>query len=363
MCYNNAMSKKLTVSRDEKTWELILKGEIAAENIAEHRAHVLAELKKDAHLPGFRPGKAPEEQVVKAVGEAVVLQRTIEHAIHHELPELLAKEDARIVASPQVSVESAPKSFPATEPIIFTARAPLAPEIKLGDYKKIAKKHNSEKKEVEVTDDEHKETLNHLKRERARITKVELGLQPQEAFDQARAMDEKDLPDLDDEFVKSLGYESSDKFTEAVKNNIKNEKELRETEKHRAAMLDELVKESKINYPALLKNYELDDMEGRMKDDIQRMGLTMEKYLAETKKTMEEIRKDWEEAADNRAKMRLVLSQIAQDEKIDVDQERFQRELSHAKQHYQNADESNLSAHISHALRNEAVITWLEQQK
>lgn len=238
----------------------------------------------------------------------------------------------------------------------------MAPKVELPDYKKIAAKHNKDKKEVEVTDKEHEETLTHLKRERARITKVELGLSPQEALDQARAMEEKDLPELDDDFVKSLGYESSEKFTEAVKNNIKNEKELREVEKRRAGMLDELVKEAKINYPAILLDYELDDMEARMKDDIQRMGLTMEKYLTETKKTLAEIRESWNEAADNRAKMRLVLSQIAQAEKIDVEPERFQKELSHAKQHYPNADESNLSAHIMHALRNEAVITWLEQQ-
>lgn len=357
------MSKKPAVSRDEKRWELILTGEIAPENIAFHRAHVLAELVKDAHLPGFRPGKAPEDQVVKAVGEPEVMRRTIEHAIHHELPEILAAQDARIVASPQVTVDKAPSSFPATEPILFTARAPMAPEIKLPDYKKIAVKHNKERKEVEVTDDEHKETLNHLKRERARITKVELGLTPQEAMEQARAMEEKDLPDLDDEFVKSLGYESAEKFTEAVKNNIKSEKELREVEKRRAGMLDEIVKEATINYPALLLNYELDDMEARMQDDIQRMGLTMEKYLAETKKTREEIRASWHDAADNRAKMRLVLSQIAQDEKIDVDPERFEKEFAHAKQHYQNADEASLRAHISHAMRNEAVITWLETQK
>ncbi|OHB18864.1 MAG: hypothetical protein A2854_03365 [Parcubacteria group bacterium RIFCSPHIGHO2_01_FULL_56_18] len=356
------MSKKPAISRDEKRWELILTAEIAPENIALHRAHVLAELVKDAHLPGFRPGKAPEDQVVKAIGEAEVMRRTIEHAIHHELPEILAKEDARIVASPQVTVDKAPSSFPATEPIVFTARAPLAPEIKLPDYKKIAAKHNANKAEVSVTDDEHKETLNHLKRERARITKVELGLTPQEAMEQARVMEEKDLPDLDDEFVKSLGYESAEKFTEAVRNNIKSEKELHELEKRRAGMLDEIVKEAKISYPALLLNYELDDMEARMQDDIQRMGLTMEKYLAETKKTKEEIRESWKEAADNRAKMRLVLSQIAQEEKIDVDPERFEKELAHAKQHYQNADDASLRAHISHAMRNEAVITWLEGQ-
>ena len=356
------MSKKPTVIRDDKRWEIEIKGEIAAESLENHRKHVIDELKKTAHLQGFRPGKAPEDAIMRAYGDAEVLRRTIEHAIHHELPELLAAESVPIVAAPQVTVESAPKGFPATEPIVFTARAPLAPEVKLPDYKNIAKKHNANKTEVTVTDDEHKDTLNHLKRERARITKVELGLSPQEAMEQARVMEEKDLPDLDDEFVKSLGYESTEKFTEAVRTNIKTEKRLRETEKRRAAMLDEIVKESAINYPAILKEYELDDMESRMKEDVERMGLTMEKYFAETKKTREEVRTSWDEAADTRAKMRLVLSEIARQEKLDADPERLAREIEHSKKHYPSTDESSLRAHISHALRNDAVITWLEQE-
>lgn len=354
------MSKKPKVTRDETRWELVLEGEIAPESIGEHREHVIAGFVKEAHLPGFRPGKAPKEQVLKHVGETAILRETIQHAIQHELPEMLAKEEAHIVAAPQVTVEKAPSTFPATEPIVFTARAPLAPEVKLGDYKAIAKKH-SKKKEVEVTDAEHAETMNHLKRERVRITKVELGLAPAEAAEEARKMEEKDLPELDDEFVKSLGYESAEKFAEAVRTNIKTEKEMRETEKRRAAMLDEIVKDSNVSYPTLLKEYELDDMESRMKGDLERMGLSMEKYLTETKKSLADIRKEWDEPADKRARMRLVLAHIAQAEKIDADPERVDKELSHAKTHYKNASESDLRTHIAHALRNEAVIAWLEQ--
>src|SRR3989344_3455707 len=187
------MSKKPTVTRDEKRWEIELKGEIAADSLEGHRKHVIAELKKDAHLQGFRPGKAPEEQVVKTVGEAEILRRTIEHAVHHELPEMLAAENAPIVAAPQVTVESAPKGFPATEPIIFTARAPLAPEVKLPDYVRIAKKHNEGKKEKK-------------RREKRQ------GSPPR-----------------------------------------------------RPATRGELKKEAKIHYPEILKEYELDDLEGRMK--------------------------------------------------------------------------------------------------
>lgn len=353
---------KPTSTKDEKNWELVIKAEIAPSSVDEHRSHVIADLKKSAHLPGFRPGKAPEKEVIKAVGEGEILKRTIEHAIQHELPEILAKEEAHIVASPHVMVESAPKTLPADAPIVFTARAPMQPEVKLPDYKKIAKVHNEKKEVVTVTDDEHAETMNHLKRERARITKVELGLSPAEAHAEAQKMEVKDLPELDDEFVKSLGYESLENFTDAVRSNIKTEKELREVEKRRAAMLDELIEKSDVKYPAILLEYEIDDMEARLKQDLDNMRITMERYLTDTKKTREALREEWKPAADKRAKMRLILAHIALAEKLDADPQRIENDIKHAKQHYPNADEQGLRAHITHALRNEAVISFLEQQ-
>jgi len=351
------------IARDEKAWELEVRAEIAPEKLDEHRAHVLADAKKTVQLPGFRPGKAPESTVIKAIGEPEILRRTIEHAIQHELPEILAGENVNIIAAPKVVVESAPKAFPASEPVVFLARAPLQPEVKLPNYKTIAKKHSETKSDIVVSEEEHTQTMTHLRRERARITKVELGLSPQEAAQQAQSATEKDLPALDDEFVKSLGYESLEKFSDAVRGNIKTEKEMQAAEKRRAALLDELIEKSSIKYPAILREYEVDDMEARLKQDLERMHMPFDAYLNEVKKTREELRTEWEPAADKRAKMRLILSHIAIAEKIDADPERLEREIKNAKQHYPNADETNLRAHISHALRNEAVISFLEQQQ
>lgn len=350
------------VTRDEKNWEIELRGEIPAENIATHRAHVLNDLKKNATLDGFRQGKAPEDAVVRAIGEPEILRRTIEHAVQHELPEMLAKENANIVATPRVTVEKAPKQFPADSSIVFVARAPLAPEVKLPDYAAIAKKHNAAKEPVTVTDEEHSQTMTHLKRERARITKVELGIGPKEAHEEAQKMEEKDLPALDDEFVKTLGYESLEKFSDAVRSNIQTEKELNEKEKQRAVLLDELVEQTKISYPSILREYELDEMESRLKHDLESMHATFERYLTEMKKTRDDLRLDWHDAADKRARVRLVLTHIALAEKLNPDVERFARELEAAKKQNPSVDPDALRAHIEHALRNEAVLAWLESR-
>lgn len=346
-------------TRNDERWELEIRAEIPAGSIAKYRAEALKEMAATANIDGFRPGKAPESVVLKHVGEAAVLGHAAEHAVKHELPEILAKEGANVVEAPRVSIEQPQEG----KPVSFVARAPLAPEIKLPDYKKIVAKINVTKSEQSVSDEEHTQALVHLKRERARIDKLESGTGPKEAAEEAKGLEEKDLPLIDDAFARSLGYDSAKAFEDAVRGNIKNEKDLREAEKRRASILDELVKDSTIKYPSALKEYELDDMEARMAGDLERMGMTLDSFLAQSKKSREDLRTDWAAAADNRAKVRLILAEIARAENIEPNPETLAQEIEHAKEHYKDADLGVLRMHISHALRNEAVITWLEGQQ
>ncbi len=348
--------QNVRVERDDTAWEAVVDADIPADVLATHRDAALKEMQREASLDGFRPGKAPLERIIQIYGEQAVLRHAAQHAIEHELPELLAAEKQLIVEAPRVETAT-PESGKALH---FTARAALSPEIKLGDYKKLAKKVNGKKEEAVVSDTEHAEALTHLKRERARIDKLESGVEPQKAAEEARALAEADLPALDDLFVQSLGYESVEKFSEAVRINIKNEKELQAQEKRRAEILDELVHASTVRYPRSLLSYELDEMEGQMRDDISRMSTTFENYLAQMKKTREEVRKEWEPAADKRAKVRLILGQIAREEKIEPRPEELAHELEHAKKHYPQVSEENLRAHLSHAMRNGATVQFLE---
>lgn len=351
-----SVATNVKVSRDKERWEVELSAEIPAEALLKYRDEALKEMQRDAKLDGFRPGKAPIERIVQIYGEPTVLRHAAEHAIQHELPEILAKENLPIVETPRVSTDE-PESGKALK---FTARAALAPEVELADYKKIAEKHTSKKEDTSVSDEEHVQALSHLRRERARIDRIEKGIDAQKAAEETKALADADLPTLDDEFVQSLGYENTEKFSEALRANIKNEKELQAMQKRRAAILDELVKDSTIRYPAILLDYELDDMEARLKGDLEQMGQTLESFLAGQKKTREEMRQSWKAAADNRAKIRLVLADIARKESIEPTERDVAHELEHAKQHYPGADQETLRAHITHALRNEIVLRFLE---
>lgn len=348
--------QNVQVNRDEKAWEVEIKAEIPAELLAKYRESALKSIQKTAKLDGFRAGHAPADRIIAVYGESQIMRHAAEEAVQGELPLLLATEKLPIVEAPRVTTDTPENG----KSLVFTARAALAPNVELPDYKAIGKKHQEIKEDTTVSDEEHSQALTHLRRERARIDKIESGTEAQKASEESRSMEDKDLPELDDQFVQSLGYESAAAFSEALRKNIQTEKELKASEKRRASILDELVEKAKISYPASLREFELEEMEARMKDDLSRIGQTLDAYLTESKKTREELLASWNDAADKRAKVRLILSTIAQKEGIDPDQDALAHEVDHAKEHYPSADPDALRSHIAHGMRNEMTLRFLE---
>src|SRR3989338_4304671 len=351
-------AQNIKIAHDDGAWEVELKAEIPADAMVRYRDEAVKEVQKTAKMDGFRPGKVPLEKIVAVYGEPQLLRLAAERAIQNELPEILAKENVLIIEAPKVETDTPEVG----KPLTFTARAPLPPEVTLPDWKKIAKEHSEKKQEVSVSDDEYLQAQNHIRRERVRIEHIEKGEEPGRALEAAKQLPEADLPPLDDEFAKSLGYESSTHFGEMLRSNIKSEKEMQEKQLRRNVILEGIVTAATIKYPAVMREYELDDMETRIREDIARMGGTYEQYLEQTKKTRESLRKEWGEAADKRAKTRLILNEIAKTEKISVDEAAIEKEFAHAKEHYKETPEASLQAGIAHAMRNEKVLELLEKQ-
>src|SRR5438105_1609533 len=110
--------QSVKISRDETAWETEVKAQLPAEILGRYREEALTEIQKTAKLDGFRPGKAPIERIVQIYGEEAILRQAAEHAIQHELPELLAAEKLLIIESPRVSIEEVESG----KPLSFTAR-------------------------------------------------------------------------------------------------------------------------------------------------------------------------------------------------------------------------------------------------
>lgn len=348
--------QNVRVRRDDKRWETEVTADVPADDLSRHYEDSIRHHQKEVTLQGFRKGHAPRERVVAHVGEDALLRHAAERAIGEQLPLLLASESLPIVETPRVSIVSLRRG----EALSFTARAALAHETTLPEYKAIAKKITDKPIDANVTVDEYNAALVHLRRERARIEKVEAGAAPAQAAEDVKAMKEDELPALDDTFAQSIGYETGAAFAETVRANMKTEKEAREREVRRAAILQDITKAATVRYPMILKEYELEEMEGQLQNDLTRMSLTMESYLTQIKKTREELLASWDEAADTRAKTRIVLSEIARKEDITPPSDIIEHELEHAKERYKNANPEALRAHIVNSLRNEMVLRNLE---
>ena len=61
-----------------------------------------------------------------------------------------------------------------------------------------------------------------------------------------------------------------------------------------------------------------------------------------------------------RAKLQLVLNEIAEKENIEPDKSKVDHEVSHLLEHYKDADETRVRIYVESILRNEAVLKMLE---
>jgi len=83
-------------------------------------------------------------------------------------------------------------------------------------------------------------------------------------------------------------------------------------------VVDVLVKEAKIEIADLLIEEETDRLLSKFMDQIQKIGLTLDKYLQSQEKKPEQLRKDYEKIAINNLKAEFVLSELIKKENIEV---------------------------------------------
>jgi FKBP-type peptidyl-prolyl cis-trans isomerase (trigger factor) len=97
-----------------------------------------------------------------------------------------------------------------------------------------------------------------------------------------------------------------------------------------------------------------------MEHDLTRANLLIEDYLNHIKKTREELITEWTPAAEKKAKLQLVLNEIAKKEEVVPDAAAVEHELEHILSMYKDANQERARIYIESVLRNEAVMKMLE---
>lgn len=164
--------------------EMEISGEITAADFDVYYQKVFKEILKNAEIPGFRKGQAPENILKERLGENFILEKAAEKTIEEIWPQILKEkinEGLEIIGRPQITITKLAKN----NPLGFKINAFVLPEIKIPDYKNLAKEATLKKSEISA---EEKETDRSAEKEREKkIIK---------ALDKIADASEMEIPDI-----------------------------------------------------------------------------------------------------------------------------------------------------------------------
>ncbi len=347
------MSKKINVKITKKPKSIVeIEGEAAAEHFDSYWDKAIKHLGKDAEIPGFRKGHVPENILVKQLSEMHILEEMAEMLFNDVYPEILEEHKIDAIGRPEIKITKIAKG----NPLGFVISTTIVPEVPLPDYKKIAPKAKKDE-EVVVTDEDVEKAIKEIRQMRAHQALHDANIEHEH---QAEIKDE-DLPELNDEFVKTLGaFQNVAEFNTKLKENLLEEKKRELQDKNRIAIIEEILKAVEVEVPEILTNSELQKLKARLTEDVTRLGFTLEDYLKQIKKTEEELLAEWRPDAEKRAKLELVIDAIAKKENITPAPEDMERELQHLMSQYKDADPLRAQMYVESILRNELVFKFLE---
>lgn len=331
------IQKELKVSLDAGDMEKYL--QVASERLG-----------KDMKIKGFRDGSIPRNVVESSLGKDRVWQEATNDAIQEVYWKAIDENDIEPIGMPKVDIV---KFVPGDE-LEFKALVPVMPDMELPDYMSIAKKTIAkEKKEIQVDEKEIESSLKWLQNSR---TETDGETQEQKA------------PELNDDFAKSLGgFEDLNALKKSIRDGIEKEKSAQEKERVRVLVLSKIAKSTDLKIPDFMVEQELDNMQEEFVQQVTSMGMTMEQYLEQAKKNIEEVREGWRDKAKERVASGIMLRAIAEKEGIEAGEDEVKEEANKYLARFQSVEDAKghidperLRAYISGIIRNEKVFDLLE---
>lgn len=105
--------------------------EIDQEKMNTYKRRAATKISAKSKVPGFRPGKAPYDIIVRTFGDAAITEQAVDLLIDAEYSAILKEADVNPGASGSL------ESIDSLEPPKFVFSIPLAPQVELGDYHSI----------------------------------------------------------------------------------------------------------------------------------------------------------------------------------------------------------------------------------
>jgi len=229
--------------------EVEMSGDVPYDTIAAYRDTALARIASELELPGFRKGKVTVDLALKKVSEIAVLEEATELFVQDFYPELIEAQKVDAVGRPQINITKlAPNN-----PIGLVVRAAVYPEINLPKDWKATGESVPQEAALPATEEEINQTLESLRQSR----------RVQQGPSSLESSEDGPLPELNDEFAKSLGaFNDLAHLKEQIKEGITEEKARKARDTRRGKIIDALLEKTAVAVPRIFVESELDKIMG-----------------------------------------------------------------------------------------------------
>lgn len=158
----------------------------------------------------------------------------------------------------------------------------------------------------------------------------------------------KELPELNDEFAKEVSeFETLKAYKEDLKKQMEETNAQRAEREFEEAIIAKVCEDAKIDIPEVMVEKEINMMLRDLEMRLKYQGLDLESYYKYTNNTEETVKEYMKENADKRVKTDLVISKIAEVEKVEATEEEVKAKAMEMAKQYGDKDAEKTAEKIA----------------
>jgi trigger factor len=191
-----------------------------------------------------------------------------------------------------------------------------------------------------------------------------------EAQVQAHTVQQRLVPDLNDDFAKQLGsFKNLAELKTALRKNLEHERHHRERERFRGELSNKLAEAAKFSHiPDALITKEIDRRMNELEQMLALQHKTLDDYFVSQQTTQAQARQEMRAVAEQAIKVGLALRKFSEQENITVEMSEveariaeYAKQFSSPREAEQHIDPAELKENMTHLLRNQKALDRLEK--
>ncbi len=361
---------------EREGYRVRVKVEVPAEKVGESYERVLAKYKARVRVPGFRPGRVPRKVLEARIGREALLEEVRERLVDESFAEAVRELGLSPVAARLVEGE-----VKEGEPFVYEIEVQNYPEVELPDWKTFELTAST----PEITEDVVDSALEELRDRYAEVEEVERPAkagdlvvvateQGELPVDLAKApkavvsalegksvgdavtlpiLDESGevssnleaairsikavrRPELDDEFAKTLGFDTMEAARAKVREELEQRAEADAREARKAEFLDKLAEGLTVEIPPAMIDREIRAIWEEIAEDMAKKGVPFEDYLKQLEREgkFDEFKADIEKTAERRVRRGLAVERLIEVLGTELGEEEWKAHLADLAQRY-----------------------------